>query len=253
MVAISRRSNSIDFRKIFKDLLPPLVAILVFLVIWQLFSSSGLTKLPGPLSLVTDQRTRDLLLYPFYDLGGLDKGLFWQTMASLKRVAIGYLAAAVVGIGTGILVGINPILNKALDPIFQFLRTVPPLAWVPISLAALQQNEPAALFVIFITAVWPILINTTVGVQQIPQDYINVRRVLQLSNQKFFSKFCSLRRCLTFLLACELRSVWLGWQLLLLKSLCRGLWELASSSGMPTKTTTSAKLFWRCSTSVRWV
>jgi len=188
MVAISRRSNSIDFRKIFKDLLPPLVAILVFLVIWQLFSSSGLTKLPGPLSLVTDQRTRDLLLYPFYDLGGLDKGLFWQTMASLKRVAIGYLAAAVVGIGTGILVGINPILNKALDPIFQFLRTVPPLAWVPISLAALQQNEPAALFVIFITAVWPILINTTVGVQQIPQDYINVRRVLQLSNQKFFFK-----------------------------------------------------------------
>jgi bicarbonate transport system permease protein len=139
MVAISRRSNSIDFRKIFKDLLPPLVAILVFLVIWQLFSSSGLTKLPGPLSLVTDQRTRDLLLYPFYDLGGLDKGLFWQTMASLKRVAIGYLAAAVVGIGTGILVGINPILNKALDPIFQFLRTVPPVAWVPISLAALQQ------------------------------------------------------------------------------------------------------------------
>lgn len=109
-------------------------------------------------------------------------------MASLQRVAIGYGAAAVVGIGLGIVVGISPLISKALDPLFQFLRTVPPLAWVPISLAALQQNEPAALFVIFITAIWPILINTAVGVRQIPQDYINVRRVLQLSNQKFFFK-----------------------------------------------------------------
>ncbi|MCU0534886.1 MAG: nitrate ABC transporter permease, partial [Hydrococcus sp. Prado102] len=104
------------------------------------------------------------------------------------RVLIGYSLAAVVGIGMGILIGVSPVINKALDPIFQFLRTVPPLAWVPLSLAALQQNQPAALFVIFITAVWPILINTAVGVQQIPQDYINVKQVLQLSNQKFFFK-----------------------------------------------------------------
>lgn len=196
MVADARtrtKSNSIAglptfWQKQAGNILPPLVAIVLFLVIWQLFSSSGVTKLPGPLSLFTDERTRNLLLYPFYDLGGLDKGLFWQVLASLKRVAIGYTAAAIVGISVGVMVGISPMLNKALDPIFQFLRTVPPLAWVPISLAALQQNEPAALFVIFITAVWPILINTTVGVQQIPQDYINVRRVLQLSNQKFFFK-----------------------------------------------------------------
>jgi bicarbonate transport system permease protein len=127
-------------------------------------------------------------MYPFFDRGGIDKGLFWQTMASLQRVLIGYAAAAIVGIGTGILIGLNPFLNKALDPLFQFLRTVPPLAWVAIALAALQQNQPAALFVIFITAIWPILINTTVGVQQIPQDYINVRKVLKLSNQKFFFK-----------------------------------------------------------------
>ena len=189
MVAVSRRpSRSIDFRKVVHNVLPPLIAIVLFLAIWQLFSSSGLTMLPGPASLITDERTRNLLLYPFYDLGGLDKGLFWQTWASLQRVAIGYTAAAIVGITVGIVIGINPLINRAVDPIFQFLRTVPPLAWVPISLAALQQNEPAALFVIFITAIWPILINTAVGVQQIPQDYINVRRVLQLSNQKFFFK-----------------------------------------------------------------
>jgi bicarbonate transport system permease protein len=169
-----------------QDILLPLLGILAFLVVWQLFSWSGLTRLPGPLSLWTDQRTRELMLYPFYDLGGLDKGLFWQTLASLGRVAKGYSAAAVVGIGVGVLVGGNAILNKALDPIFQFLRMVAPLAWVPIALVALQQNQPAAIFVIFITAVWPILINTAEGVRQIPQDYRNVAEVLQLSRKDYY-------------------------------------------------------------------
>jgi bicarbonate transport system permease protein len=171
-----------------QNIIPPIVGLLGFLLIWQFFSSTGLIKLPGPDSLITNERTRNYLLYPFLDRGGTDVGLFWQALASLQRVLIGYFFAAVVGIGVGILVGVNPFLNKALDPLFQFLRTVPPLAWVPLALAALQQNQPAALFVIFITAVWPILINTAVGVQQIPQDYINVQKVLQLSNSKFFFK-----------------------------------------------------------------
>ncbi len=170
------------------NILPPLMGFLGFLIIWQMVSMVGLIKLPPPSDIITNERTRIYLMYPWFDRGGLDKGLFWQTLESLKRVLIGYSFAAIVGIGTGILIGLNPFLNKALDPLFQFLRTVPPLAWVPLSLAALQQNQPAALFVIFITAVWPILINTTVGVQQIPQDYINVRQVLQLSPQKFFFK-----------------------------------------------------------------
>jgi len=168
--------------------MPPIVGILVFLAVWQVLYSSGAIKLPGPLDILNDKNSQTLIFFPFYDRGGLDKGLFWQTFASFQRVMIGYLSAAVVGISLGILVGTTPILNRALDPLFQFLRTVPPLAWVPISLAALQQNEPAALFVIFVTAVWPILINTTVGVQQIPQDYQNVARVLQLSKQKYFFK-----------------------------------------------------------------
>jgi bicarbonate transport system permease protein len=134
------------------------------------------------------QETWVLILYPFYDKGDTDKGLFWQVFASLQRVAIGYSLAALVGISLGILVGLNKTLSKAFDPIFQLLRTVPPLAWVPIALAALQKNQPAALFVIFITAVWPILINTAVGVRQIPQDYNNVARVLRLSRKKYFFK-----------------------------------------------------------------
>jgi len=176
------------WKKQSKNILLPLIGVLSFLVIWQMFASSGITRLPGPLSLVTDQRTRELLMYPFFDLGGLNKGLFWQTMASLTRVAQGYTAAAIVGIGLGILVGTNQNLNKALDPIFQFLRMIAPLAWVPITLIALPNVQLAAIFVIFITAVWPILINTTVGVQQIPQDYKNVARVLKISPRKYFFK-----------------------------------------------------------------
>lgn len=170
------------------DILPPLFGVLGFLLLWQFVSVVGLIKLPPPTSLWTDERTRTLLMYPFYDRGGLDKGLFWQTLASLGRVAQGYTLAAIVGISAGILVGTQPIMDKALDPIFQFLRMVAPLAWVPIALVALQQNQPAAIFVIFITSVWPILINTTEGVKQIPQDYINVRKVLRLSPTKFFFK-----------------------------------------------------------------
>jgi bicarbonate transport system permease protein len=168
------------------DIILPVLGILGFLAIWQFLSGIGLTKLPGPLSVFTDERTRELLLYPFYDLGGLDKGLFWQTLASLGRVAQGYSLAAIVGIAGGILVGTNPILNKALDPLFQFLRMVAPLAWVPIALVALQQNQPAAIFVIFITSVWPILINTIEGVKQIPEDYNNVAKVLKLSKKKYY-------------------------------------------------------------------
>lgn len=166
----------------------PLLGIGGFLLAWQLSASLNLTRLPGPLSLWTDERTRELLLYPFYDRGGLDKGLFWQTMASLGRVAQGYFLAALVGIAAGITVGLSPALNRAFDPLFQFLRMVAPLAWVPIALVIFQKNQPAAIFVIFITAVWPILINTAEGVRQIPQDYRNVALVLQMSKGRFFTK-----------------------------------------------------------------
>ncbi|BAY60630.1 nitrate transport permease [Calothrix brevissima NIES-22] len=172
-------------QKQFPDFVPPAIAILIFLAVWQLFALTPGATLPGPIQVITD--TWILILYPFYDKGGTDKGLFWQIWASLQRVAISYTLSAIVGIALGILIGVNKTMSKALDPIFQLLRTVPPLAWVPISLAALRQNEPAALFVIFITAIWPILINTAVGVTQIPQDYNNVAKVLQLSRKDYFT------------------------------------------------------------------
>jgi len=170
------------------DIVSPLIALFILLAIWQVLASiPGLTTLPTPVRVV-QETWMPLIAYPFYDRGGTDKGLFWQVMASLQRVAIGYSFAAVIGIALGILVGMNQRVSKSLDPIFQILRTVPPLAWVPIELAALQQNQPAALFVIFITAIWPILINTAVGVRQIPSDYNNVAKVLQLPKSEYFFK-----------------------------------------------------------------
>ena len=102
-VARARRSPKFFSNKRIQDILLPIVGTLAFLIIWQIFSSSGLTRLPGPVTLWTNDRTRELLLYPFYDNGGLDKGLFWQTLASLGRVAKGYSAAAIVGIAVGVL------------------------------------------------------------------------------------------------------------------------------------------------------
>ena len=171
-----------------KIILPPIFGVGGFLLFWQLSASLGLTKLAGPLSLFTEERTRELLFYPFFDRGGLDKGLFLHAMNSLSRVALGYSLAAIVGIAVGIAVGINKTLDRAFDPLFQFLRMVAPLAWVPIALVLFQNNQPAAIFVIFITSIWPILINTAEGVRQIPQDYRNVALVLQMSNRKFFTK-----------------------------------------------------------------
>ena len=171
-----------------KIILPPIFGVGGFLLFWQLSASLGLTKLAGPMSLFTEERTRELLFYPFFDRGGLDKGLFLHAMNSLSRVALGYSLAAIVGIAVGIAVGINKTLDRAFDPLFQFLRMVAPLAWVPIALVLFQNNQPAAIFVIFITSIWPILINTAEGVRQIPQDYRNVALVLQMSNRKFFTK-----------------------------------------------------------------
>lgn len=176
------------WKKNSKLILPPFLGTGGFLIFWQLSASLGLTKLAGPLSLFTEERTRELLFYPFFDRGGLDKGLFLHAMSSLSRVALGYSLAAIVGIAVGIAVGLNKALDRAFDPLFQFLRMVAPLAWVPIALVLFQNNQPAAIFVIFITSIWPILINTAEGVRQIPQDYRNVALVLQMSSRRFFTK-----------------------------------------------------------------
>lgn len=170
-----------------KKIIPPIAAIAIFLLIWQLMTLGESPNIPSPITVL--QETWDpYIINPFFDNGGTDKGLGWQLFESLKRVAIGFSLSAIVGVTLGILIGANVWVYNAVDPLFQVLRTVPPLAWLPISLAAFQQSNPSAIFVIFITSIWPIIINTTVGVQQLPQDYRNVARVLKLSGSKYFFK-----------------------------------------------------------------
>jgi nitrate/nitrite transport system permease protein len=173
-------------RTVRSNLLPPLVMIGVLLGIWQLLASSATSTLPPPSKVLAD--SWELIVDPFYDRGGLDKGLFWHLAASLRRVALGFSLAALAGIALGVLIGQSQIFLRALDPIFQILRTVPPLAWLPLALAAFRDGQPSAIFVIFITAIWPILINTSVGVRNIPDDYRNVARVIRLSPLEYFYK-----------------------------------------------------------------
>jgi nitrate/nitrite transport system permease protein len=166
------------------NVLPPLVTLAALLLVWQILCDKPGATLPAPSAIWTD--ARDLIVSPFFDNGSQDLGLGWRVLVSLQRVAIGFGLAAVAGVLVGCLIGQSDWAMRGLDPIFQVLRTVPPLAWLPIALAAFRDSRPSAIFVIFITAIWPILINTAVGIRNIPQDYRNVSAVLRLNSLEFF-------------------------------------------------------------------
>ena len=164
--------------------LPPLFVLAAMLLVWEVACSSPKSSLPAPTRIWAD--SKDLILDPFFVNGPQDIGLGLRVMTSLQRVVIGFGLSAFVGILLGVLVGQSVWATRGLDPIFQVLRTVPPLAWLPISLAAFRDAHPSAIFVIFITAIWPIIINTAVGIRNIPQDYRNVAQVLRLNPLEFF-------------------------------------------------------------------
>ena len=165
---------------------PPLVILALLLGIWELLGQRAGAPLPAPSQVVRE--TWDLIVHPFFNNGGNDVGLGWQLLASLQRVAYGYALAVLVGVSLGVLIGQSTWALRGLDPIFQILRTVPPLAWLPISLAGFRDSAPSAIFVIFITSIWPIIINTSVGIRNIPEDYRNVARVIQLNGFEYFGK-----------------------------------------------------------------
>lgn len=166
--------------------IPPLVMIALLLIVWQVLCSRPGATLPAPSKIWTE--AYDLIVDPFFVAGPQDIGLGLRVLTSLQRVAIGYGFAALFGIALGTLIGQSVWAMRGLDPIFQVLRTISPLAWLPISLAAFRDSQPSAIFVIFITSVWPIIINTAVGIRNIPQDYRNVAAVLQLNHLEFFWK-----------------------------------------------------------------
>jgi nitrate/nitrite transport system permease protein len=163
---------------------PPLVTVGVVVGVWQLLTGQPGSTLPSPVQIWTD--AKELIVAPFFDYGPQDIGLGWRVLTSLQRVGIGFGLAAIAGVAIGATIGQSVWAMRGLDPIFQVLRTVPPLAWLPLSLAAFRDSQPSAIFVIFITSVWPIIINTAVGIRNIPQDYRNVAAVLRLNAFEFF-------------------------------------------------------------------
>ncbi|SCX26751.1 nitrate ABC transporter permease [Agrobacterium rosae] len=191
VIAIDRRkAPALNAKKIAatiaRNVVPPLVVLVIMLVIWQMLCSAPGATLPPPSQVF--QESYDLIVYPFFVNGSQDIGLGWRVLISLERVAYGFGLAAVAGVILGAVVGQSIWAMRGLDPIFQVLRTVPPLAWLPLSLAAFQDSNPSAIFVIFITSIWPVIINTAVGVRNIPQDYRNVAQVLRLNQLEFFYK-----------------------------------------------------------------
>lgn len=168
-----------------KAVVPPLLGIVLFIGVWALIATKS-EGLPGPVS--TWAAALELFANPFYDNGPNDMGIGWNILHSLGRVGIGFGLAALVGIPLGFAIGRFAFLAGMLSPIISLLRPVSPLAWLPIGLLVFEAAGPASIWVIFISSIWPIILNTAAGVASVPQDYLNVARVLKLSEFKVLTR-----------------------------------------------------------------
>ena len=165
--------------------MPPLIGFVLFLFVWALIAQRT-DGLPGPIK--TFESFVQVFSDPFYDNGPNDKGIGWNILHSLARVGVGFGLAALVGIPLGFLLGRFLFLHRMAAPIIGLLRPVSPLAWLPIGLYVFKEAQPAAVWVIFISSIWPMILNTATGVARVPQDYLNVARVLNLSEWRVFTR-----------------------------------------------------------------
>ena len=156
----------------------PAITFAVIIGLWAFIHSELRHDLPAPAQ-VWD-KALSIFSHPFYNNGPNDKGIGWQLLYSLGRVMGGFGLAVLVGVPTGLLMGMSTTFRRAWQPLIQILRPVSPLAWLPIGLLLFKAVNPSAIFVIFITCMWPTLLNTIAGVQAVPRDYMNVAAVLRL-------------------------------------------------------------------------
>ena len=173
-------------RNFWMAVLPPACGVALLLVAWAMVSAATGKSIPSPLE--TWGQAVEVFSNPFYRNGPNDQGVGWNVLMSLQRVAIGFGMAALVGIPAGFVIGRFSFLSRMFNPLISLLRPVSPLAWLPIGLLVFKGANPAAIWTIFICSIWPMVINTAVGVQRVPQDYMNVARVLQLSEWKIATK-----------------------------------------------------------------
>jgi nitrate/nitrite transport system permease protein len=174
-----------DAREFWLKVLPPIAGAALLIGIWALLTMKS-TTFPTPAA--TFVEAVKVFSDPFYSKGPNDQGIGWNILFSLERVALGFGLAALVGIPMGFLIGRFSVLNNMLSPLISLLRPVSPLAWLPIGLLVFKAANPAAIWTIFICSIWPMIINTAVGVQRVPADYMNVARVLNLSEWKIVTK-----------------------------------------------------------------
>lgn len=190
-VTITRRGD--EFAALWRERLEsalrkavgPVAGFALFVLVWQVVALR-IPEIPTPG--VTWRAAVELFSDPFYDNGPNDKGIGWNLLASLERVAAGFGLAALVGIPVGFAIGRYAAVRAMFSPIVSLLRPVSPLAWLPLGLLLFKAANPAAIWAIFICSIWPMIINTAVGVSRVPQDYLNVARVLNLSEWKVTTK-----------------------------------------------------------------
>jgi nitrate/nitrite transport system permease protein len=175
----------VDLRSIALVVVPPLCGIALLIVVWAALTM-GSKSFPTPAQ--TFMSAVDLFSDPFYRKGPNDQGIGWNILFSLERVAAGFGLAALVGIPLGFAIGRSEFLNRMVSPLISLLRPVSPLAWLPIGLLVFKSANPAAIWTIFICSIWPMVVNTSIGVQRVPQDYLNVARVLNLSEMKIVTR-----------------------------------------------------------------
>lgn len=175
-----------DWRGLWLRVVPPILGLGLLVLVWELVSATSTTNFPSPLE--TFKQAVGVFSDPFYSKGPNDQGIGWNIYSSLKRVAVGFGMAALVGIPLGFMIGRFTFLSRMFNPLISLLRPVSPLAWLPIGLLVFKGANPAAIWTIFICSIWPMVINTAVGVQRVPQDYMNVARVLNLSEWKIVTK-----------------------------------------------------------------
>ncbi|MEJ8855405.1 nitrate ABC transporter permease [Variovorax robiniae] len=180
------KRKSIDLRWFWMRVLPPLAGFGLLVLIWELVALRSTNGFPSPLE--TWKQAVDVFSDPFYSNGPNDQGVGWNVLSSLKRVAFGFGLAAAVGIPAGFAIGRFEFLSRMFNPLISLLRPVSPLAWLPIGLLVFKGANPAAIWTIFICSIWPMIINTAVGVQRVPSDYMNVAKVLNLSEWKIITK-----------------------------------------------------------------
>jgi len=172
-------------------LILPLLGVVCVLLAWSFSSATWAHELPSPSK--TWEKSKEYVLKPFEKRGEMDQGILRFTWYSLALVAKGYAIALLVGTPLGFMLGLSPTFSKTFDPIIQVLRPVSPLAWLPLGLvlflsAGKQASELGALFTIGLCAMWPTVLNTAVGVRAVPQDFLNVAKVLKLSRTKTLFK-----------------------------------------------------------------